>query len=152
MRSIGLKGVVMLAVSLSFTACSSAKQQAHSSPAMSQSAPASSAAQTATPASAGTRSGTFEGLNGKHVAGATTVNADQVVLSDFTSDAGPDLHLYLANGTDEKAVAAGKELGLVAADKASQTFTISGSDASKYTVVAINCDKAKAVFGAASLR
>jgi hypothetical protein len=95
--------------------------------------------------------GTFEGLNDKHVAGTAAVSDAQIVLSGFSSDAGPDLHIYLASGSDENAVAAGKEIGSIAFDKPSQTFSISGVDASKYTTVVIHCDKAKAVFGAATL-
>jgi hypothetical protein len=97
------------------------------------------------------RTGTFEGLNDKHVAGTAAVSDAQIVLSGFSSDAGPDLHIYLASGSDENAVAAGKEIGSIAFDKPSQTFSISGVDASKYTTVVIHCDKAKAVFGAATL-
>ena len=112
--------------------------QTTSAPAMSQSA-------------ASTRTGTFAGANGKHVAGTATVTGAQIVLSGFSSDAGPDLHIYLANGADENAVTAGKEVGNVAFDKASQTFSTNGVDASSYTTVVIHCDKAKAVFGAAAL-
>jgi hypothetical protein len=92
------------------------------------------------------------GLNDKHVAGAVKIASDQVALSGFSSDPGPDLHIYLTNSTDENSVTAGKPLGTVAFDKASQTFSIAGVDASKYNTVVINCDKAKAVFGAAALR
>ncbi|MGH3723214.1 MAG: DM13 domain-containing protein [Mycobacterium sp.] len=98
-----------------------------------------------------TRTGTFGGLNDKHVSGTATVSGGQLILSGFSSDAGPDLHIYLTNGTDEHAVADGKELGAVAFDKASQTFSTSGVDASKYGTIVIHCDKAKAVFGAAAL-
>ena len=118
---------------------------------MSQSTPAPAMSQSTPSGSASARTGTFGGLNDKHVAGTATVTAAQIVLSGFSSDAGPDLHIYLTNGTDENAVAAGKELGTVAFDKASQTFSINGVDASKYTTVVIRCDKAKAVFGAATL-
>jgi len=97
------------------------------------------------------RMGTFSGLNDKHVSGAVKITGDQVVLSGFSSDPGPDLHIYLTNGTGESAVTAGAALGKVAFDNASQTFPIAGVDASKYTTVVINCDKAKAVFGAAAL-
>lgn len=96
-------------------------------------------------------SGTFAGLNGKKVAGRVTVSGTKVVLSGFSSDEGPDLHLYLATGSDEAAVAAGMNLGKVAYDAASQTFTLSGAAASKYDTVVVHCDKAKAVFGAAAL-
>ena len=47
--------------------------------------------------------------------------------------------------------AAGKELGMVASDTASQTFDVGGVDTSMYDTVLINCDKAKEAFGAAAL-
>ena len=100
---------------------------------------------------AATRTGTFAGANDKHVAGTATVTGAQIVLSGFSSDAGPDLHIYLTNGADENAVAAGKEVGNVAFDKAPQTFSTNGVNTSSYTTVVIHCDKAKAVFGAAAL-
>src|SRR6516164_7668259 len=98
-----------------------------------------------------TRAGTFTGLNAKHVAGAVKIAGGQVALSDFSADPGPDLHIYLTNGTDENSVTAGKALGKIALDKPAQTFSTAGADASKYTTVVIHCDKAKAVFGAAAL-
>jgi hypothetical protein len=97
------------------------------------------------------RTGMFAGLNGKKVTGSAQVSGSGVALSGFTSDEGPDLHVYLTNGTDEAAVSAGKQLGAVKFDKASQTFALNGVDASGYTTVVIHCDKAKAVFGAAKL-
>ncbi len=97
-------------------------------------------------------SGTFAGANGKSVAGKATVSGQTVTLTGFSSDKGPDLHLYLAEGTSESDVSAGVELGSVAADTAQQTFTIpSGTDTSTFTDVVVHCDKAKAVFGAAAL-
>ncbi|MFE6734893.1 DM13 domain-containing protein [Microbacterium sp. NPDC057650] len=96
-------------------------------------------------------SGEFEGLNGKTVSGMVAVEDGKVVLSGFSSDEGPDLHVYLTNGTDEMAVGEGKLVDAVAFDKASQTFMLDGVDTSKYSYVVIHCDKAKAVFGAAKL-
>lgn len=155
MRSTELKGVALLTVALALAACSSSKEmqpgsamsQSSSAPAMSQSTPPPAMSHSMT----SSHTGTFEGLNDKHVAGTAAVSDAQIVLSGFSSDAGPDLHIYLANGSDENAVAAGKEIGSIAFDKPSQTFSISGVDASKYTTVVIHCDKAKAVFGAATL-
>lgn len=146
MRSTELKGVALLTIALALAACSSSKEMQPGS-AMSQSTPPPAMSQSTT----STRTGTFEGLNDKHVAGTAAVSDAQIVLSGFSSDAGPDLHIYLANGSDENAVAAGKEIGSIAFDKPSQTFSTSGADASKYTTVVIRCDKAKAVFGAATL-
>jgi hypothetical protein len=53
------------------------------------------------------RTGSFAGLNGKKVAGSVKVADGNVVLSGFSSDEGPDLHLYLTKGSDEAAVMAG---------------------------------------------
>lgn len=97
------------------------------------------------------RTGSFAGLNGKKVAGTVTVADGKVTLSGFASDEGPDLHLYLTNGDDEAAVTAGKTLGKVSYDTASQTFELGDIDAGTFDTVVVHCDKAKAVFGAAGL-
>jgi len=150
MRSTALKGAALLTIAVALAACSTSNE-AHPGPAMSQSTTAPAMSQSAASGAASARTGTFGGLNDKHVAGTATVTGAQIVLSGFSSDAGPDLHIYLTNGTDENAVAAGKELGSIAFDKTSQTFSTNGVDPSKYTTVVIHCDKAKAVFGAATL-
>lgn len=95
--------------------------------------------------------GTFMGLNGKHVSGTVTVTDNQVTVSGFSSDQGPDLHIYLTKGTDESGVSAGAELAPVSYNSASQTFSLNGVAPNDYTYVVIHCDKAKAVFGAAPL-
>ncbi|WP_029290328.1 DM13 domain-containing protein [Cellulomonas sp. HZM] len=110
-----------------------------------------SATTTAASDAMSSRTGTFEGLNGKKVMGTVSVDGDQVVLSGFSSDEGPDLHVWLTNGTAESDVTAGTEVDAVKFDQASQTFTLSGVDAAKFDTVVIHCDKAKAVFGAAPL-
>ena len=151
MRSMAFKGAALIAIGLTVAACSNSQPEAQPSAATSTKAVASAMSRTAVPASSSTRSGTFQGLNDKHVGGTVTVSDGQVTLSGFSSDEGPDLHIYLASGSDETAVAAGKELGTVAFDKASQVFSADGTDLSTYTTVVIHCDKAKAVFGAATL-
>ncbi len=99
-----------------------------------------------------TVTGTFAGANGKNVAGTVTVEDGTVTLSGFSSDEGPDLHLYLANGTTEADVTAGTEIAAVKWDAASQTFTLpAGVHASDFTYLVVHCDKALAVFGAAPL-
>lgn len=150
MRSTAIKGAALLTIALALAACSGSKAPT-AGPTMSQSMSAPAMTAPAMSPSAGTRTGAFGGLNDKHVAGTATVTNTQIVLSGFSSDAGPDLHIYLTNGTDEKAVAAGKGFGSAAFDKASQTFSTNGVDTSSYTTVVIHCDKAKAVFGAATL-
>jgi hypothetical protein len=96
--------------------------------------------------------GAFAGLNGKEASGNVTITGGTIKLSGFSSDQGPDLHLYLANGTSESETTAGVEIAAVAWNKSTQTFTIpSGVDASKYKDLVEHCDKALAVFGAAPL-
>ena len=145
MRFRTLAGAALLTGAAALTACGTSTQSAGPSPQSSQMTSAM------TQAMSNARTGTFSGLNDKHVAGAVKIAGEQVALSDFSSDPGPDLHIYLTNGTDENSVTAGAALGKVAFDKASQTFSIAGVDTSKYNTVVINCDKAKAVFGAAAL-
>ncbi|WP_227487948.1 DM13 domain-containing protein [Brachybacterium subflavum] len=95
--------------------------------------------------------GSFAGANGKSVAGTVSIEDGKLMLSGFSSDEGPDLHLYLAKGDDEAAVGSGMELGDVAYDSAEQTFSVEGVDLSQYDHVVVHCDKAKAVFGSAAL-
>lgn len=147
MRKTLLLAATAVALTAGLTACSAgagADTAASSSPSSSSSSSSSSAAKD-------DRTGTFSGLNKMTVAGTATVAGGTLTLSGFSSDEGPDLHVYLTNGTDESAVAAGKEIAPVAYDKASQTFDLKGLDTSAFTDVVIHCDKAKAVFGAAAL-
>lgn len=98
-----------------------------------------------------TRSGMFEGLNGKHVAGKVTVTGAAVEFADFSSDEAPDLHVYLTRGRTEADVASGIRVAAIKFDQATQTFPLMGADTRGYTTVVIHCDKAKAIFGAATL-
>jgi ABC-type oligopeptide transport system substrate-binding subunit len=137
-----------LALAAGLTACSAGADAGTSS---SPSSSSSSSAPSSSSSSSDSRTGTFAGLNGKKVSGTVSISGSTLTLSGFSSDEGPDLHVYLTSGTDEAAVGAGKEIKAVAFDKADQTFSLSGIDSSSYTDVVIHCDKAKAVFGAATL-
>jgi len=130
-----------LALAAGLTACSAGADAGTSS------SPSSSASSS----SSDSRTGMFAGLNGKKVSGTVSISGGTLTLAGFSSDEGPDLHVYLTSGTDEAAVGAGKAIKVVAFDKADQTFSLSGIDSSSYTDVVIHCDKAKAVFGAATL-
>lgn len=145
MRKIGFAGVVLVALSFTLTACGGSDSKDSSSKAAA-SVPASQQAM-----KSADKTGMFAGLNGKKVTGSAKVGASGVTLSGFSSDEGPDLHVYLTNGTDEAAVSAGKQLGAVKFDEKSQMFALNGADAAMYGTVVIHCDKAKAVFGAAKL-
>jgi hypothetical protein len=142
MRIKAILAGATIAAALTLTACSSPATTG-----------ASGAADTSTAAaSQATLTGSFSGLNGKKVSGDVTIAGDTITLANFASDQGPDLHLYLANGTSEAATTAGVEIDSVAWDKASQTITLpSGTDAAKYKYLVEHCDKALAVFGAAAL-
>lgn len=133
-------GAIAIALASALAGCSSPS-----------SAPAAGSSNAATTSTVNL-TGTFAGLNGKEASGTVTITGDTIKLTGFSSDQGPDLHLYLANGTSESDTTAGVEIATVAWDKSTQTFTLpSGLDASKYTDLVEHCDKALAVFGAAPL-
>lgn len=135
------------AFALTLTACG-ANEMKSAGP----SSPASSAMTSAmSTASSAARMGAFTGLNGKHVGGTATVTGSNLEFTNFSSDEGPDLHVYLTKGSTESDVAAGTQIASIKFDQATQSFPLSGIDTMGYTTVVIHCDKAKAVFGAASL-
>lgn len=138
---------------LTLTACGTDEMTKSSTPSpsamTSTSAMASSSAMT--PSAAMARMGEFTGLNGKHVAGSAKVAGANLEFTNFSSDEGPDLHVYLTKGSTEADVAAGKQISAIKFDQATQSFPLAGIDTMGYTTVVIHCDKAKAVFGAASL-
>ena len=144
MRKTILLAATVVALTAGLTACSSGSGAATSS------SPSSSSSSSST-VSMDDRTGSFSGLNNMKVAGTATIHDGTLTLAGFSSDEGPDLHVYLTDGTDEAAVSAGKHISAVKFDQASQTFDLKGIDTAGYTDVVIHCDKAKAVFGAASL-
>ncbi|WP_207553243.1 DM13 domain-containing protein, partial [Mycobacteroides abscessus] len=145
MRFTVLTGTALLGIGLTVAACHAPAPD--SSPSTQSPQPA----MTSQAMAGKTRTGAFNGIDGKHVAGTATLANGQLTLTEFSSDKGPDLHIYLTKGSDQNAVSTGRELGMVASDKADQTFTVSDTDASMYDTVLINCDKAKEAFGAAAL-
>ena len=132
---------------LTLTACGANEMKSAGSSGAPSAAMTSASAMTASAA----RAGQFTGLNGKHVAGSAKVTGGNLEFSNFTSDEGPDLHVYLTKGSTESDVAAGKQIAAIKFDQATQSFPLTGIDTMGYTTVVIHCDKAKAVFGAASL-
>jgi len=150
MRTKALIGAGLLGLALSLSACggTGTAGSASSSAPAAGGTPSSMSSGSAMPMAM--QHGTFTGLNGKSVKGTVTISDGKVTLSGFSSDEGPDLHLYLTSGTDEAAVGAGTQLGKVSFNTASQTFTLPVGAGSAMDVV-VHCDKAKAVFGAAKL-
>ncbi|MFD7307402.1 DM13 domain-containing protein [Promicromonospora sp. NPDC059942] len=155
MRTTALAGAAVLTATLMLTACGTSgagSDDAMSDQTMSSQEQSDDMSDDMTDdMGMAARTGTFEGLNDKAVAGTAEVSDTELVLSGYSSDEGPDLHVYLTNGTDEAAVAAGTEIDVVAFDEASQTFALDGVEVADYDTVVIHCDKAKAVFGAAPL-
>lgn len=151
MRASHLTGAAAtVALGLALTACGGAKDMS-AEPMSSTAAPMSMSMPMSTPSTAAV-TGMFAGLNGKNVAGTATITGGTVELAGFSSDEGPDLHLYLTKGTTEADVKGGVRLGAIAYDKAAQRFTLpEGVAAADYTHLVVHCDKALAVFGAAQL-
>lgn len=145
MRTKPLLALGMSAVTLAAALAGCSSQASSSS--------GGSSTESATAASSAVHlTGAFVGDNGKKAVGDVTIDGDTITLTGFSSDQGPDLHLYLANGTSESETTAGVEIASVAWDKSSQTFTLpAGTDASKYKYLVEHCDKALAVFGDAPL-
>lgn len=150
MRKIAFAATAAVTLALALAACSSPAATEDAKPSSSASQSADSGTST-TEMKMSEKTGTFMGLNEKNVSGTVTVTHDEIALSGFSSDEGPDLHVYLTNGTDEAAISAGMLVDAVSFDTATQTFMLEDVDTSKYTDVVIYCDKAKAVFGAAEL-
>ncbi|MBH0131137.1 DM13 domain-containing protein [Salinibacterium sp. NK8237] len=148
MRKTATSAAAILALSLMLSACSGAATDTSSSE---STAPESSETETDTEMMHEELTGTFEGTSEHAVEGTVTVSDTEIVLSGYSSDEGPDLNIYLTNGNDEDAVAAGMQIDSVVFDEASQTFTFDAMDISGYDTVVIYCDKVKAIFGSAPL-
>jgi len=80
-------------------------------------------------------------------------------LTNFTTSNGPDVHLVLAQSSDNslrqdfvKGPLDDVELGLLKANQGDQNYELPGStDLSKYDAVVIYCERFHAVFGTAKL-
>lgn len=151
-----LAATAVVALGLSLTGCTPAAHEMRdaSSPAaatpMREMTP-SDAPMTAAPAVGTVRHGSLAGDGGKTVTGTVTIDANTVEIAGFHSDDAPDLHFYLANGTDDAAATAGIEIGSVSS-QATQTITLpAGTATSMYTTLIVRCDKAKVVYGSAPL-
>lgn len=94
-------------------------------------------------------SGMFESMNGEKVEGKATIKDNKLMLTDFKSSKGPDLHVYLTKDGDIKK---GMKIDKVDYDKMEQIFDLKDMDTSKYNEVTIYCDKAHVVFGSAKLK
>lgn len=94
-------------------------------------------------------SGMFKSMNDEMVEGKATIKDNKLMLTDFKSSKGPDLHVYL---TKDGNVDKGMEIDKVDYNKMEQTFDLKDMDTSKYNEVTIYCKKAHVVFGTAKLK
>ncbi|MBO1199991.1 DM13 domain-containing protein [Staphylococcus simiae] len=93
--------------------------------------------------------GTFSSKNGEKVEGKAEIKDGKLMLTDYKSSKGPDLHVYLTKNGDIKN---GKEISTVDYDKKTQTFDLKHVDLNKYNEVTIYCKKAHVIFGGAKLK
>lgn len=94
-------------------------------------------------------SGMFKSMNGEMVEGKATIKNHKLMLTDYKSSKGPDLHVYLTKDGD---VEGGMQIDKVDYDKMEQTFDLKDMDVSKYNEVTIYCNKAHVTFGSAKLK
>ncbi|MBC1489422.1 DM13 domain-containing protein [Listeria sp. FSL L7-1485] len=92
--------------------------------------------------------GTLTGTGSHKVSGNVEIKDNKLMLTDFTTDEGPDLHVYLVKGNN---IEDGVEISKVDLKAKNQSFDVSDKDLSKYDHVLIYCEKAHEEFGAAAL-
>ncbi|BCU53316.1 electron transfer DM13 [Staphylococcus auricularis] len=95
------------------------------------------------------KSGMFKGENKEMVEGKATIKDNKLMLTDFKSSKGPDLHVYLTKGND---IEKGMKIDAVDYDKKEQTFDLKDVKVEDYDTVTIYCDKAHVIFGSAELK
>lgn len=98
--------------------------------------------------SMGMMEGNFMGANEKMVSGMAKISDGKLMLTDFKTDEGPDLHVYLTKDGD---IESGKSIAKIDLKKMEQTFSLDGVDSSMYNTVVIYCEKAHVAFGEAKL-
>ena len=92
--------------------------------------------------------GMFKGENKETVEGKAMIKDNKLMLTDFKSSKGPDLHVYLTKMVILKPV----KIDAVKYDEKEQTFDLKGIDVKAYDTVTIYCDKAHVVFGNAKIK
>lgn len=95
------------------------------------------------------KEGMFKSENKEKVEGKAMIKDGKLMLTDYSSSKGPDLHVYLTKGNKIKE---GKKIDDVKHDEATQTFDLKDIDAEQYDTVTIYCDKAHVIFGSAKLK
>jgi len=95
------------------------------------------------------KEGMFKGENKEKVEGKAMIKDGKLMLKDFSSSKGPDLHVYLTKDGDIKK---GEKIDMVDYAKSEQSFDLKGVNVKDYNTVTIYCDKAHVTFGSAMLK
>ena len=96
------------------------------------------------------RTASFSGTRGYTVSGNATLEATSSGIklslgSDFSTQSGPGLYLYLSNNSD--GVSGGVELGKLRKNSGSDEYTIDGVSLDQYNYVIVYCKPFGAPFG-----
>lgn len=92
--------------------------------------------------------GMFQGENNLEVSGNVEIKNNILMLSDFATAEGPDVHVWLVKGDD---ISTGFDISKIDLKDKSQQFDISKAPMSDYDTVLIYCNDAHKVFGRAKL-
>ena len=93
------------------------------------------------------KSGSFTSHKSYKVSGKATVSEDGTIrLSGFSTTSGPDLYVYVGNGSPSTLVAKLKR------NSGSQTYKIPAALAKSISTVHIHCKRFSSVFGTARVR
>ncbi len=136
----------MMVTAAVLAGCGSGKEAANTSPAASAEAQAS--APEASVAAAVVKTGMLSPIGKEVSQGNIEIKDGKLMLTNFKTSEGPDLHIYLAKEQD---IATGKSLGKIDLKQSEQTFDLAGADPEEYDSVVIYCNKAHVAFGAANL-
>jgi len=91
--------------------------------------------------------GKFTSEKDHSVKGDIKVEDGNLVLSNFSTDEGPDLYVYLGKG---KNIDDAKQIEKIDLSSEKQSFELKDVDAEKYNTVLIYCNKAHELFGSGS--
>ena len=93
------------------------------------------------------KKGSFRSHKSYKVSGTATVSPNGTIrLSGFSTTSGPDLYVYVGNGSPSRRVAKLKR------NSGTQTYKISAALAKSITTVHIHCKKYSSLFGTARVK
>jgi hypothetical protein len=97
----------------------------------------------ASPVLAKDGSGSFTSFKNYKVSGKATVKGTKLTLSGFNTTDGPDLYVYVGNGSPSK------RIGKLKANSGNQSYTV---PAGNFSSVFIHCKRFNSTFGQARLK